>query len=205
VRRHPLAPAIIVCAALLGCGGKGGNDHGGTVIPPPPPALAFACSDSPPLADQVVMQCEYQQKADVWQISVDIGYPTTSTNIAGFAFDVLIDPRVLTYVPGSAKMGNMLFQSTAAPLLVVDTLPGDPVRLVVGINLTEGAHGVQGLPSYHQIMLFSVQAVPGAEFDVEPLHLTFDKQRSQALDDSPVQAQQIDSITFSDQILLSRQ
>jgi len=203
MRRVSRGPAVLMCAALIGCGGKGG-DGGGPVVPPPPPTLTFKCSDSPPQADQVVLRCGVRLTQDVWQIDVMIGAHPAS-DIGGFAFDVLIDPMVLKYVPGSAVSGSMLFQDGEVPLLTAVTAPGDPGRLVVGIYRTGGVPGVAVVPgTFDRIMVFNVQALPGALFDPYPLHLRFDEARSEALDTS-VPPKAIPSITFSDQILLSNQ
>jgi len=204
MRRVSRGPAVLMCAALIGCGGKGGDGGGGPVVPPPPPTLTFKCSDSPQQPDQVVLRCGVRLTEDVWQIDVMIGAHPTS-DIGGFAFDVLIDPMIMKYVPGSAVSGSMLFQDGEVPLLSVDTAPGDPGRLVVGIYRTGGAPGIAVVPgTFDRIMVFDVQALPGAQFDPDPSHLRFDKTRSEALDSS-IQHQPIPSITFSDQILLSNQ
>ena len=206
MRRITRGPAIVMCAALLGCGTKE-RDSGGFVPPPvPPPVTSVQCSDTPPAVDQVVMRCGVRISPSVWQIDVVVGYDTTSTDIGGFAFDILIDPTALTYIPGSAQSGSMLFQGgTSSPLLTAQIAPGDPGRLVVGIYRTGDAAGVQGkAPPYDRIMVFEVRAVDGAQFDPDPPRLRFDKTRSEALDSSSP-AQAIPSITFSDQILLSRQ
>jgi hypothetical protein len=191
-----------MCATLLGCGGKGSD--GGTVVTPPPPLdPTVVCSDSPPAVDHVVLRCGARISPAEWQIDVVVGYDTTSTDITAFAFDLLIDPTVLTYVPGSAQSRSMFFQSGQAPLLSVQPAPGDPGRLVVGISITGGAAGVQGkAPPNDWIMVFRVRAVQGAQFDSSPLRIVFDHTR--ALDSSDP-AQAIPSITFSDQLLLSRQ
>jgi hypothetical protein len=196
-----LAP--IVCAVLLGCGGKGG-DGGSGVTPPPPLTPTFRCSDSPVMLNQVALKCGVKLADDVWQIDVVIGSPTTSTDIDGFAFNLLFDPAILEYVPGSARAGPMLYQNINTPLIAAQIMSGDPGRLVVGISRTGGAAGVGGLPGYDQVMIFSMKVMPGAQLDPVPGHLTFDMERSVALDSSDP-AQSIPSITFSDQLLLSNQ
>jgi hypothetical protein len=199
---HRRLLSALLFALLLGCGRKSG-DGGGVVTPPPPPTPTFRCTDSLVIVDKVALKCGAQLAADVWQIDVVIGSPTTSTDIGGFAFDLLFDPAILEYVSDSARAGAMLFQDGDTPLLIARI--SDPGRLVVGINRTSGAAGVQGLPgAYSQIMTFFMKAVPGAQFDADPGHLRFDMSRSEALDSS-AQAQPIPSITFSDQLLLSFQ
>ncbi len=201
---HHRLLAALLFALLLGCGSKSGDGGGGGVVtPPPPPTPTFRCTDSSVIVDTVALKCGVHRTADVWEIDVVIGSPTTSTDIGGFAFDLLFDPAILEYVPDSARAGAMLFQDGDTPLLSAQIMNGDPGRLVVGISRTGGAAGVQGMPgAYSQIMTFSMKAVPGAQFDAVPEHLRFD--RSEALDSS-VQAQPIPSITFSDQLLLSVQ
>ena len=48
-----LFQAAVVCAVLLGCGGKGG-DGGSVVTPPPPPTQTFRCSQSPVMIDRCI-------------------------------------------------------------------------------------------------------------------------------------------------------
>ena len=156
------------------------------------------------MVDTVALKCSVQRTADVWEIEVVIGSPTTSTDIGGFAFDLLFDPEILEYVPDSARAGAMLYQGSDTPLLSALIMNGEPGRLVVGIYRTGGAAGVRGVSGYDHIMTFSMKAVPGAQFDADPGHLRFDMSRSEALDSS-FPAQPILSITFSDQLLLSVQ
>jgi len=195
--RVVIGMVVLLCAALAGCGGKGG-DGGGTVVPPPP-TPTFKCSGSPAAVDQVVLRCGVQLSPNVWQIDVVIGVPTESIDIDGFAFDVVFDPTILAYVPGSARSGNMLFQPpSGTPLISAQTAPGDPGRLVVGIHRTGTSGGVQGVPGYELIMVFSMKAQTGAIFDPYLVHF----ENYQALDSSD---QPISSISFSDQLLLSYQ
>jgi len=201
-RGHRRLLAPLVFALLLGCGRKGGNT---VVTPPPPPTPTFRCTDSPVMVDKVALKCGVKVADDVWQIDVVIGSPTTSTDIGGFAFDLLFDPAILKYVPDSARAGAMLYQDGDTPLMSVRIMSGDPGRLVVGIYRTSGAAGVQGQSGVNeQIMMFSMKALPGAQFDPDPGHLRFDMSRSEALDSSDP-SQPISSITFSDQLLLSFQ
>jgi hypothetical protein len=187
----------IVCAVHLGCGGKGG-DGGSVVTPPPPPTQTFRCSQSPVTIDQVALQCGVNLTADVWQIDVVIGSPTRSTDIDGFAFDVLFDPTLLTYVNGSARAGNLFFQGGLAPLVVAQTQPGEPGRLVVGIHPSGTGGGVQGTPTFNQILIFNMKLAGEGTFD--PYLLRFDNHEALDSLDQP-----ISSITFSDQLLLSNQ
>jgi len=200
--RRPELPALLVSALLLGCGG--GGKGGGSVVTPPPPTPTYRCADSTVATDVVAMNCLTQITQDVWQLEVRIGGPTTSTDIGGFAFDVLFDPTQLQYVADSARAGPMLFQASAdPPLLTAVVLPGDPGRLVVGISRTGGVPGVQGLSGpYGQIMILNVKVQPGAVFDPNPANFGFDMSRSEAFDSSATHTA-ISSVTFSDQLLLS--
>jgi hypothetical protein len=197
-------PAALASLALFGCGGKGPSDSSGGTTTPPPVVPMFLCRDSQVAVDQVALKCATRLNPDVWQIAVVIGSPTTSTDIDGFAFDLLLDANEVQYVPDSALIGPMLTQGGNTPLLSATLKPGNPNRLVVGIARTGGAPGVQGIAGFDQIMLFSVKRVPGAQFDPDPRYVTFDKSASTALDSS-ASAQPIPSITFSDQLLLSNQ
>jgi len=204
MRRLPFGTIVLLGATLLGCGGKG-PDSGPMVPPPPPPMATFKCSDSPPQPDQIVMRCGIRLKADVWQIDVVIGAHAAS-DIGGFAFDLLIDPTILKYVPGSAQTtGSLLSQDGVTTLLDANTPLGDPGRLVVGVYRIGGAPGVAVVPGmFDRVMVFKVQALPGAQFDLLPGHLVFDKPKSYALDSTDSQ-NPIVSITFSDQLLLAFQ
>ncbi len=192
-----LAP--ITGAALLGCGGGGG--HGDTVVTPPPVTNpTFACSDSPVQRNQVALKCgAFVVSSNTWVIDAMIGGPTDSTDstdIDGFAFDVLFDPAHLAYVDGSVRAGALFFQGGMPPLVTARL--ENPGRLVVGIHMTGSGTGVQAKPGYNQIITFSMKPIAGAVFDLEMLHF----ENHQALDSTD---QPIPSITFSDQILLSNQ
>jgi len=204
LERHRRLLVALVCLLLAACGGKG-SDGGSVVTPPPPPLPVFQCGDSPAMVDHVALKCGARLGANVWQIDVVIGSPTTSTDIDGFAFDLLFDPSMLAYVPDSARAGSMLSQDGNLPLLSVQIPPGDPGRLVVGVYRSGEVAGVQGLPGYDQIMMFSMKVVSGAQFDADPRQLRFDADKFQALDSSAPRPQPIPSITFSDQLLLSYQ
>src|SRR2546428_758556 len=139
MRRFLIGPAGLACAAILACsGGKGG---GGLVSPPPGPVATFQCDDSAAATDQVVLRCGAQVAADVWRIDVVIGVPTTSTDINGFVFDVVYDPLLLAYVPGSARAGTLLISDGGTQLFAAALEPGHPGDLAVGINRPWAARG----------------------------------------------------------------
>jgi len=197
-RGHRRLLAPLVFALLLGCGRKGGDGGGSVVTPPPPLTPTFRCTDSPVMVDKVALKCGLQRADDVWEIDVVIGSPTTATNIDGFAFDVLFDPTHLAYVAGSASAGTLFLQGGPVPLVIAQTQPGEPGRLVVGIHPTGTEGGVRAVSGFDQILIFNLKMVAGTTFDPELLH--FDN--FEALD--PLD-QPITSITPSDQLLLSVQ
>src|SRR5439155_19898556 len=128
---------------------SGGGDT--VVTPPPAPTPTFQCTESLVMVDTVALKCGAPLSGNVWEIEVVIGSPTTSTDIGGFAFDLLFDPAILEYVPDSARAGAMLYQGSDTPLLSALIMNGEPGRLVVGIYRTGGAAGVRGVSGYDHI------------------------------------------------------
>lgn len=194
-------PAILACGALLACGVLlacgGGDGGGGPIAPPPGPVAAFRCSDSPPAPDHVVLQCGEQVPPDVWRIDVVIGVPTSSGDINEFDFDVVFEPSLLAFVPGSERAGNLLGQGGGTVWLAAATAPDNPGRLVVGIHQS-GTDGVAGTPGYEQIMSFQIKALTATPFG--PVVPGFDNKRASDPSDQTIQG-----IIFSDQLLLSVQ
>src|SRR2546428_2142317 len=195
MRRFLIGPAGLACAAILACsGGKGG---GGLVSPPPGPVATFQCDDSAAATDQVVLRCGAQVAADVWRIDVVIGVPTTSTDINGFVFDVVYDPLLLAYVPGSARAGTVLISDGGPQLFAAALEPGHPGDLVVGINRPSAdGGGVAGILGHDLIMSFQIRSQTAAPFG--PEFVRFEK--TMAVDSAGAP---IPGITFSDQLLLS--
>lgn len=186
------APAILVCGALLACGGRGGSDN-----PPPGPVDSFRCLDSAPAPDHVALRCAEQVAPDEWRIDVIVGVPTSSTDIRGFNFDVVFDPLLLAFVTGSEEQGDLLNQDGENVWLVAATAtnPDDPGRLVVGTRRM-GATGVAGASGHERIMSFSMKALTMTSFGPEmPVF-----ENAEALDSLD---QVIPEIDFSDQLLLS--
>ncbi len=194
-------PAILACGALLAsgvllaCGG--GDGGGGPIAPPPGPVAAFQCSDSPPAPDRIVLQCGAKVAPDVWRIDVVIGVPTSVTDINEFDFDVVFDPLLLAFVPGSELAGNLLGQDGGTVWLAAATAPDNPGRLVVG-TYREGSDGVAGMPGYEQIMSFQIKALTATPFG--PVVPGFENKRA-----SDPSGQTIPGIIFSDQLLLAVQ
>ena len=193
-----IGPAVLACAATLACNSSGGGrGDGGVITPPPGPIPVFQCSDSPAAPDTVVLQCGERISASTWRINVVIGVPTTSTDINGFDFDVVFDPLLLAYVPGSAQPGVLLSQGGGTVLFAAATSPGDPGRLVVGIHKA-GATGVQGTQYLGVILAFQLRSQTAASFPPQLLGL----KNFRASDSSDVTIQ---GITAIDQLLLSLQ
>ena len=193
-----IGPAVLACAATLACNSSGGGrGDGGVITPPPGPIPVFQCSDSPAAPDTVVLRCGERISASTWRINVVIGVPTTSTDINGFDFDVVFDPLLLAYVPGSAQPGVLLSQGGGTVLFAAATSPGNPGRLVVGIHKA-GATGVQGTQYLDVILAFQLTSQTAASFPPQVLRL----ENFRASDSSDVTIQGIIAI---DQLFLSLQ
>lgn len=160
MRSLPCVPAILMCGALLACGGKGGSDH---VPGPPIPITSFVCADSVPATDHVVLRCAGPVGPDIWRIDVVVGVPTTSADLNGFSFDVTFDPLQLAFVTGSAEEGNLLNRDGEPVLFAAAIDPNDSGRLIVGINRTMGAV-TSGVPGHDRIMSFCLRALTGMPF-----------------------------------------
>ena len=193
-----IGPAVLACAATLACNSSGGGrGDGGVITPPPGPIPVFQCSDSLAAPDTVVLQCGERISASTWRINVVIGVPTTSTDINGFDFDVVFDPLLLAYLPGSAQPGVLLSQGGGTVLFAAATSPGNPGRLVVGIHKA-GATGVQGTQYLDVILAFQLRSQTAASFPPQVLRL----ENFRASDSSDVTIQGIIAI---DQLFLSLQ
>lgn len=186
------APAILACGALLACGGGGGS-----IDPPPGPIASFRCLDSAPAVDHVVLRCAEQVPPDEWRIDVIVGVRTTSPDIRGFNFDVVFDPLVLAFVPGSEEQGDLLTQGGESVWLAAATAtnPDDPGRLVVG-TYRMGATGVGGIPGFERIMSFRIKALMMTPF--EPEMPVFESGEAFDSLDQPIL-----EIQYRDQLLLS--
>ena len=187
------APVVLMCAALLACGGKGGGSD--SPPGPPIPVPSFACVDAAPATDHVVMRCAGKVADDIWRIDVVVGVPTTSADINGFRFDVTFDPQQLAFVTGSAEEGNLLNRDGGETLFAAALAPNDAGRLIVGINRT-GETSIRGQAPNDLIMSFRLRALTGAPFG--PLAPAFENARA---DDSSLQA--IPGIGFDDTLFLS--
>lgn len=192
MRALPYVPAILLCGALLACGGKGGSDH---LSGPPIPVTSFVCADSAPATDHVVMRCAELVAPDVWRIDVVVGVPTTSDDINGFRFDVTFDPLQLAFVTGSAEKGNLLGVDGETVLVAAAIDPTDAGRLIVGINRAGGT-GIRGIPGNDRIMSFCFRALTGMPFGP-----SFPAFVNAEADDSSLQA--IPEIVFDDTLRLS--
>ncbi len=186
-------PAVLACGAFLACGGGGG----GSVAPPPGPLASFRCVDSAPAVDHVALRCGAQVAPDEWWIDVVVGVPTTSSTIREFNFDVVFDPLLLAFVPGSEEQGTLLNLDGETVWLAAATAinPDDPGRLVVG-TYRMGPTGVAGVSGYDRIMSFRIKALTMTSFGPEMPAF----ENREALDSSK---QAIPEIRFSDQLLLS--
>ena len=184
--------AVLMGALFLACGGKGRSD---SPPGPPIPVPLFVCTDSAPSADRVVLRCAGEVAPDIWRIDVVVGVPTTSADINGFSFYVTFDPSQLAFVAGSAMEGNLLNRDGEIVLFAASLDPGDPGRLIVGLNRTGGT-GIRGVDDNDRIMSFCLRAITGAPFG--PLAPAFEN--AEAVDSS---LQAIPGIGFDDSLFLS--
>lgn len=135
---------------------------------------------------------------DIWQLEVVLGGPTSSTDLAGFSFDVVFDPAELSFVAGSAEQGTFLNLDGDDPLLIADLASNDPGRLVVGIHRTNQLAGVQGMAAQNVIMKFCLKASLSSEFG--PTLVRFENHEAVDSADNPIAG-----IQFSDQLTLAVQ
>ena len=184
------APAILACGALLACGG-------GSIDSPPGLGASFRCADSAPATNHVVLRCAGQVASDEWRIDVVVGVPTASSTIREFNFDMVFDPLLLAFVPGSEEQGNILNQDGATVWLAAGTAtnPDDPGRLLVG-TYRMSATGVAGVSGHERIMSFRIKALTMMPFG--PEMPTFENAEAR---DSLNQV--VPEIAFSDQLLFS--
>ena len=124
-----------------------------------------------------------------------IGGPTSSSDIHGFSFDVTFDPAALSYVAGSASLGEFLSQGGDSPLLAAAPTSNDPGRLVVGVHRTQ-ASGVGSSSGQSVVLELSFRADTLTRFG--PVLLQFEN--AEAVDSAGTS---VASVHFSDQLLLS--
>lgn len=134
-RTFPIVLFLLVLAALpsIGCGG-GGSDDGGVVNP----GLTAVFSESAlvELGNRVKLQSASASGATV-SLDVTLFGPSTSTDIFGWAFDVVIsNPNVVEFVAGSAAAGSMLTPCPGNNLSVQATqqTAGNVTSVVVGVS-----------------------------------------------------------------------
>jgi hypothetical protein len=148
-RAGPLLRAAALAAALLpaACGGAVED----------PQTVALRCDASPPARDVVALRCGPTIGSDSFVLEAVIGVPTTATDITGFAFDVVFDPVLLEFVPGSAQAGDLLNQQGDSVSLLAEPLEGDPGRLIVGVHHQGMTTGVGGVMGHDVIMRFRLR------------------------------------------------
>jgi hypothetical protein len=183
--------ALLGALAAIDCGGGGGGGGGGHVAPG-----RFACSDAAVMPDRVALACGMAVSDDVWALQLVIGGPTTATSIAGFNLDVLFDPAVYAYVPGSVVAGPLLQQGGNSPLAAASIESGDPGRLLIGIHRSP-VDGVGGAGPVDLVLTFEMRALNRLARS-GPTLLRFDHAEAVDPSDTPIA-----SIGFSDQLLLS--
>lgn len=144
--RRVFMGALLVVA--LGCGG------GSDVTTPPAVFYGSTTAMSP---DGVRLIGSGAGRSTVL-VRVVLGGPTTSSDLYGFAFDLVLgDPTAAQYVPGSARFGDALETDGAQGRSVLASQVGD--RVVIGISKTGGGSG-NGLAGSGESIVLSL------EFDV---------------------------------------
>jgi hypothetical protein len=131
VVRFLLMAGMIVC--LTACGG---GDNNGTTVDP----IVAAIHPSGTQSAADLVRLTGTTAGDVAVVSVAIGGPTTSDDLYAFAFDLTIsDTSVLTYVNGSAALGNALTLDAGEDAEVLAVQNGD--RVTVGVSKLGAASG----------------------------------------------------------------
>jgi hypothetical protein len=128
-----LATIGLGLGTLASCGGGGGG--GGSEPPADPPT--FAPSATAPAANLVTMTGSSTNDTTL-ELRVNIGGPSTSSDIFGFAFNLLLSDPSLVQV-GTPSAGDALTGNTTASA----SLQGS--RIIVGVTKLGGAgNGVAG-------------------------------------------------------------
>jgi hypothetical protein len=131
---------LVAGIAAFGCGGGGGGGgDSSSGMPGSGLNAAFAPSGTPRSAD-LVRLLGVAEDSNTVRIDVVIGGVTTSNDIYGFAFDlVLSNPDVAEYIPNSADFGSALDLGSGQGSLVEASQQGD--RVVVGVSKSGGGPG----------------------------------------------------------------
>jgi len=170
----------------LGCGG-GSDSGGGGPVPP-----ALTCADSGTVAaNTVTMSCGGLLDATTERVDIVLGGPASgTTTLRGLNFDVTYDPAKLAFVPEAAPT-SPLFPDA---LVLVAPAPGQPGRLVAGIQQVGTLPDVSVAQGTHWVISLSFRRVGADTFDATPL--TFDRAQATAASAA---------ITFTDGLALAYQ
>lgn len=146
-----LAVMTLALGTLASCGGGGGGDDSG----PPPTPPTFTPSSTAPAANLVTITGSSTNNTTL-ELRVNITGPTTSQDIFGFAFNLLLsDPSVLSV--GTATAGDAL-SGTDSQKSAQATLSGS--RIIVGVTKVNqsAGNGVPGSAVVVRIPLRKVKA-----------------------------------------------
>jgi hypothetical protein len=124
-KRFPPVMLVVACLTfLLHCGG---SDGGGNIVAPAKIPV-FTASGTAGAANLVTLSSPGTETGSLIKVDVDLGGPTTATNIWAFSFDIVLSNasvvREVTYSPGDALTGDQVN--------TLVTLAGD--RVVVGVS-----------------------------------------------------------------------
>jgi hypothetical protein len=137
-RRFALSLALLTVWAV-GCGSGGGGDAGsdGGVLPPDLSA-SFSASGTAGAPDLV--RIGGSPSADLVEVDVVIGGPTTSDDLYSFAFDLVLgDPTVAELVEGSATLGSALTASDGQAIQLL--VSQQDARVIIGATKLGGGLG----------------------------------------------------------------
>jgi hypothetical protein len=164
-RRRRLLPILlllfsVVAIPSIGCGGGGGGSDGGVVTPTL--QAVFTESNLVQLADRVKL---LQGSASGTNVTVQVVLfgPSTSSDIYGWAFDVVIsNPAVVEFVAASASAGTTLTPCPGNNLALQanQQTAGGVTSVVVGLTKLGNCAG-NGVPAGNNVVVsltFKVKA-----------------------------------------------
>lgn len=134
-KRQAVALLLFVSFGLA-CGG--GSDAVNAVLGQEL-TVQFAPSSTSAAAELVYLRSGAAQGETI-TVDIEIGGPTTSSDLYSFAFDLVLgDPSVVEYIPGSAVFGDALTIGGSQGTNVLASQSGN--RVVIGVSKTGGGPG----------------------------------------------------------------
>lgn len=141
---------LAIQVSLVSCGGKGGGNNN-------PLPLMIRCNTSGMVAsNEIGLDCASQAEP-MKVVTVEIGGPTTSTDVYGITFDIVFDPTIVRYEPPALE-GTFLNKG-GNTILQAGLQPGDDGRLVVSISLQATPSGVQAVSLQEPVVSIAFAAL----------------------------------------------